>query len=576
MSQLTRLSKFGYGVGHVLNDLCSSLWFTYLLIFLNKVERFPNTLAGAVLLIGQVADGISTPFVGTQADRTDDTAFCMKYGRRKTWHLAGTIFVAVAFPFIFMGCLGCGLTEAGYQVLYLAPFVVIFQFGWAAVQISHLALIPSLTSEPHERTELNAIRYAFTVFSNITVYLITWLALGLQSTSAADSVIGPDDAATFKHYAATVLHMSPIDWFKKKQFYLVAVLYMCTRLFCNLSQAYMPIYLQDTLVLSPQSVAYIPLTMYVAGFITTTSIKPINVRFGRKVSYLLGSLLGLSACIWINFGAGPVYSKYMVYPMAALLGAGSSTMLVTSLSITADLIGNNVESGAFVYGAMSFTDKLSNGVAIMIIQYFSPYRCVYCVVCRCAYCVVCRCVVCGEYRCAYCVVCRCVVSTGVLTVLCAVFCGECRCVASTGVLTVLCAGVWRVQVCGEYSPICRHSVPYYRYVLAYVCGGVCVVGALSVLLLVTTIVRRAPRIGGPVSTMGSCDHSDVTAMLDRRLMSLLLHTTLPCPSVTTAKRRSVSATVSRKVLLFTVRLCGSNFFRSKISIFEAVRCRRVL
>ncbi|KAF2345957.1 Major facilitator superfamily domain, partial [Trinorchestia longiramus] len=431
MSQLTRLSKFGYGVGHVLNDLCSSLWFTYLLIFLNKVERFPNTLAGAVLLIGQVADGISTPFVGTQADRTDDTAFCMKYGRRKTWHLAGTIFVAAAFPFIFMGCLGCGLTEAGYQVLYLAPFVVIFQFGWAAVQISHLALIPSLTSEPHERTELNAIRYAFTVFSNITVYLITWLALGLQSTSAADSVIGPDDAATFKmivgsvlsvglvfsvifhgavkehnyysayvpitssddgdddflhsrsvssqssvnsqHYAATVLHMSPIDWFKKKQFYLVAVLYMCTRLFCNLSQAYMPIYLQDTLVLSPQSVAYIPLTMYVAGFITTTSIKPINVRFGRKVSYLLGSLLGLSACIWINFGAGPVYSKYMVYPMAALLGAGSSTMLVTSLSITADLIGNNVESGAFVYGAMSFTDKLSNGVAIMIIQYFSPY-----------------------------------------------------------------------------------------------------------------------------------------------------------------------------------------------------------
>jgi len=49
-------------------------------------------------------------------------------------------------------------------------------------------------------------------------------------------------------------------------------------------------------------------------------------------------------------------------------GAGSSVMLVTSLGITADLIGLNTESGAFVYGAMSFVDKLSSGVAVTLIQ----------------------------------------------------------------------------------------------------------------------------------------------------------------------------------------------------------------
>ena len=27
----------GYGLGHVFNDICASLWFTYLLIFLQKV-----------------------------------------------------------------------------------------------------------------------------------------------------------------------------------------------------------------------------------------------------------------------------------------------------------------------------------------------------------------------------------------------------------------------------------------------------------------------------------------------------------------------------------------------------------
>ena len=35
---------------------------------------------------------------------------------------------------------------ADQQMLYYPFFIVIFQFGWAAVQISHLALITDLTS----------------------------------------------------------------------------------------------------------------------------------------------------------------------------------------------------------------------------------------------------------------------------------------------------------------------------------------------------------------------------------------------------------------------------------------------
>lgn len=44
-------------------------------------------------------------------------------------------------------------------------------------------------------------------------------------------------------------------------------------------------------------------------------------------------------------------------------------MLVTSLGVSADLIGQNTDNGAFVYGVMSFTDKLSNGIVVMLIQY---------------------------------------------------------------------------------------------------------------------------------------------------------------------------------------------------------------
>ena len=38
-------------------------------------------------------------------------------------------------------------------------------------------------------------------------------------------------------------------------------------------------------------------------------------------------------------------------------------MLVTSLALTAEFIGTDTDSSAFIYGLMSLTDKVSNGLA---------------------------------------------------------------------------------------------------------------------------------------------------------------------------------------------------------------------
>ncbi len=85
----------------------------------------------------------------------------------------------------------------------------------------------------------------------------------------------------------------------------------------------------------------------------------------------------LGGCTWLWFlHVGIHQPSWQIYGASVLLGAGGSTLLVTSLAFTSDLIAHNTESGAFVYGAMSFTDKLSNGVAVMIIQYLHP--CVNC------------------------------------------------------------------------------------------------------------------------------------------------------------------------------------------------------
>ena len=151
---LTWRTRLSYGVGHILNDLCANVWFSYLLVYMQSVVGLSPVAAGSLLLVGQIADALSTPVVGIESDRTRST----RYGRRKLWHLLGVTCVSLSFPFIFIKCLGCNHPAEYAMIIYYVPFIVIFQFGWASTQISHLALIPELSECKIEKVTLNAIR----------------------------------------------------------------------------------------------------------------------------------------------------------------------------------------------------------------------------------------------------------------------------------------------------------------------------------------------------------------------------------------------------------------------------------
>ncbi|XP_014218010.1 major facilitator superfamily domain-containing protein 12 [Copidosoma floridanum] len=394
-------TKFAYGVGHVLNDVCASMWFTYLLVYFHLVLGFEPAAAGLVLLVGQIADALATPFVGYHSDKDDNYWLC-RYGKRKTWHLFGTICVLGTFPFIFSECINCDTSHWWAKLIYYGAFVVIFQFGWASVQISHLSLIPDLTPSDHERTALTAIRYSFTVISNVLVFSVTWAVLHITSEDPMEK-IGPKDAYKFQRIvligmsigllATFIFHVlvkefnsrdsqdgtpqqsprelkSPFSIFKDPELYRLAFIYMPTRLFVNLTQTYIPLYLHESLNMPATALAVIPLVMYLSSFKASLTINYLNKKLGRKLSYLIGATMGISACVFIWFGKGDNFSKLYIYPTSLLIGSGGSMMLVTSLAVTADYIGISTENGAFVYGVMSFTDKLSNGIAVMIIQYF--------------------------------------------------------------------------------------------------------------------------------------------------------------------------------------------------------------
>jgi len=296
------------------------------------------------------------------------------------------------------------------MVIYYSAWAVIFQFGWASCQISHLALIPAMADTPIQRTSLTAIRYSMTVASNIIVYLIALAFFGFNSS---EEKLSPKDEDNFMYITLIVIGLGaccsfifhilvtedvdqhfiaseertdiketippvPVSfWFKVPAFYVVACLYMSTRLFVNLSQAYIPLYIQESLELSTVYIAIIPLVMFISGFFVSFFMNLLNRTLGSKGTFLLGAMIGLIACIATYAGSGEnrtsnFFLHYGIFGVAVLYGAAASIILVTSLSLTAELIGENSTSAAFVYGAMSFTDKVSNGVAVVVIQKYIP------------------------------------------------------------------------------------------------------------------------------------------------------------------------------------------------------------
>ncbi|XP_032382107.1 major facilitator superfamily domain-containing protein 12 [Etheostoma spectabile] len=112
-----------YAAGHFLNDLCASMWFTYLLVYLHSVLGFRSTYAGVLLLIGQIADGVCTPLVGYEPDRIA----CFD-GKKKSWHLLGKYEKRIGFKYnVFIRC----------QITYLVGLLLVLGFAtWVFVDKS--------------------------------------------------------------------------------------------------------------------------------------------------------------------------------------------------------------------------------------------------------------------------------------------------------------------------------------------------------------------------------------------------------------------------------------------------------
>jgi Na+/melibiose symporter-like transporter len=250
---LGRLSVFYYGVGHMLNDITASCWFTYLLLFLTQIGLSPRD-AAIVMLSGQVADGFATIFIGELIDR---------FGHFKIWHAAGSLLVAISFSSVFGGCLPCSLlhnNSSTIETLSYSMFAAIFNIGWAATQVSHMAMVNCITLNSTSRVALTSSRNAFSMVANLGLYAIALVVFGVSEAVTKENtesqyrwiayssitvgccfvvifLMGTKEPRLRINLRETSRARIPWSyWFRKILYYQVAMVYLLTRLVLNVSQ----------------------------------------------------------------------------------------------------------------------------------------------------------------------------------------------------------------------------------------------------------------------------------------------------------------------------------------------------
>ncbi|XP_028097045.1 major facilitator superfamily domain-containing protein 12-like [Camellia sinensis] len=381
---LGRWSVLFYGVGHMLNDITSACWFTYLLVFLTDIGLTPRD-AAAVMLSGQIADGFTTIFAGELIDR---------FGHFKIWHGAGSALVAVSFSSVFGGCLPCqilGTNSYTVQTIGYATFAAIFNVGWAATQVSHMSMVNCITLNSTSRVVLASCRNAFTMVANLSLYVVAFVVFHVStSTTPVDVEIQYRWIAYVSIFIGCCFvgifylrtkeprlkqgvqgkncsRISWSYWFKKVLYYQVALVYVLTRLVTNVSQSFLAFYVINDLQMAQSSKALVPAIIFICSFIVSVLLQGFTWTGQRlKLFFSIGGIL------WMFCGAGilllPRSMNAIMYLLSVVIGIGNALMLVTAISMQGVLVGEDLNGCAFVYGSLSFMDKISCGVALYILE----------------------------------------------------------------------------------------------------------------------------------------------------------------------------------------------------------------
>ena len=184
---LTWRSKLSFGLGGFGKDLVYAIVSTYFMKYLTDVRLVDPMVVAVLFMAARIWDAFNDPFMGMVVDNTRS-----RWGKFRPWTLIGTLLNAVVLVLLY---LDVDLPASQYAI-YVCIMYVLWGMTYTVMDIPYWSMVPALTDNENERSQVSAIPRFFASMA--------WLVVGSGGLYIVKYFGGDDQVLGFSRFAIAV------------------------------------------------------------------------------------------------------------------------------------------------------------------------------------------------------------------------------------------------------------------------------------------------------------------------------------------------------------------------------------
>jgi len=374
--------RLAYGVGDFYGGSSVTVVSLLYLFFLTNVVGLQPLLAGTVMLIGRIADGLVDPLLGALTDRTRT-----HWGRRSPYFLWMALPVAVVY---FLLWTPLQLESQTGLFIWCSLTYVLSVITFSAVMTPYAALAPELTPHYDERTALINTRMGFSIFGGLFGAVVPKLIVDAFKTNPAQGymlmsiVLGLVFTAiwlmmffvmrgrekTFEHSNSSGVWESLGSVFKNRSFLALIGIYLFSFLTNDVLSANFIYFLTFYLAKDGLFTAVMG-ALLVSAALSLPVYTLLSRKFGKRTTYFIGAgywIIVLASLFLLQ----PSTPTALVLVIAVMLGLGMGisyaipwAMLPEVVDVD-EVVSGQRQEGVYA-GIMTFLRQVSSSLAVFTI-----------------------------------------------------------------------------------------------------------------------------------------------------------------------------------------------------------------
>ncbi|WAC24497.1 MFS transporter [Blastomonas sp. SL216] len=200
-ARVTMGTKLAFGFGSVAYGIKDNGFAVFLLIYFNQVIGMPAEQVGLAVALALVADAFFDPFVGHRSDATRS-----RWGRRHPWLYGAALPIALSWLLLW----NPPEWSNGALFFYLIAVAMAVRFSFSAYEVPALAMLPEMTRDYHERTEVLRYRFLFGWLGGLVMLYAAYALLLVPEPGYANGVLNPNGYHRYALVGSAVMIVSVV------------------------------------------------------------------------------------------------------------------------------------------------------------------------------------------------------------------------------------------------------------------------------------------------------------------------------------------------------------------------------